>query len=93
MSTWRPISPPPFWKRWLPEWLHGPVKLVFQGSILGLVLFSGFAFFYFMLAMRFDLDEVAKLPTGTMFYDRKGEAIAAPGATGRVLVSRKEIPD
>lgn len=93
MSTWRPISPPPFWKRWLPEWLHGPVKLLFQASIIGLILFSGFAFFYFMLAMRFDLDEVAKLPTGTMFYDRKGVAIAAPGATGRKLVTRKEIPD
>jgi membrane peptidoglycan carboxypeptidase len=93
MSTWRPISPPPFWKRWLPEWLHGPVKLMFQACVLGLVVFCGFAFFYFMLAMRFNLDEVAKLPTGTTFYDRKGVAIAAPGATGRKLVTRKEIPD
>ena len=93
MSTWRPISPPPFWKRWLPEWLHGPVKWMFQATLIGLILFSGFAFFYFMLAMRFNLDDVAKLPTGTMFYDRKGVAIAAPGATGRKLVTRKEIPD
>ena len=93
MSTWRPISPPPFWKRWLPECLHGPVRLTFQCSVLGLVVLSGFAFFYFMLAMRFDLDEVAKLPSGTTFYDRKGVEITAPGTTGRKLVTRADIPD
>jgi penicillin-binding protein 1A len=93
MSTWRPISPPPFWKRWLPECLHGPVRITFQLSILGLVLLSAFAFFYFLLAMRFDLDEVAKLPAGTTFYDRKGREITAPGASGRKLVTRAEIPD
>ena len=93
MSTWRPISPPPFWKRWLPERLHGPVVLLFQLSIFGLLVASGFAFFYFMLAMRFNLDEVAKLPVGTTYYDNKGVEIAAPGASGRKLVTRKDIPE
>lgn len=93
MSTWRPISPPPFWKRWLPEWLHGPVKFVFVTTLLGLIIGSGVAFFYFMAAARYDLDEVAKLPTGTTFYDRTGVEIAAPGASGRKLVTRGEIPD
>jgi penicillin-binding protein 1A len=92
MSTWRPISPPPFWKRWLPEWLHGPVKLLFQLSIAGLVVLSGLVFFYYMLAMRFDMSEVAKLPEGTVFYDRKGQEITAPGGTGRKLVKREDIP-
>lgn len=93
MSTWRPISPPPFWKRWLPEVLHGPVRLLFQVSIVAIILLTGFAFFYFMLAMRFNLDEVAKLPVGTTFHDRQGTEIAAPGSTGRKLVTRQDIPD
>ena len=93
MSTWRPISPPPFWKRWLPEWLHGPARLTFQIAALGLLILSAVAFFYFMLAMRFDLDEVAKLPLGTTVYDRKGVEIAAPGAAGRKMVQREDIPD
>ena len=93
MSTWRPISPTPLWKRCLPEFLHGPVRFAFQCSLLGLVVLSAFGFFYFMLAMRFDLDEVAKLPAGTTFYDRKGVAIEAPGASGRKLVTRADIPD
>jgi len=93
MSTWRPIHPPPFWKRWLPEWLHGPVQLGLQLTVLSAVALSGFVFFYFMLAMRFDLEEVAKLPAGTTYYDRKGDEITAPGDSGRKLVTREDIPD
>jgi hypothetical protein len=48
--------------------------------VVGLLVVSGIAFFYFMLAMRFDLDEVSRLPAGTTFYDRKGVEIAAPEA-------------
>ena len=93
MSTWRPIHPPSFWKRWLPDWLHGPVKLLFQFSIAALVILFGFAFFYFLLAMRFDMDEVAKLPVGTTFYDREGQEIVAPGSNSGKLVKRQDIPD
>ncbi len=93
MSTWRPISPPPFWKRWLPEWLHGPVKLVFQLTLTGLIVVSAVAFYYFMQAMRFDMKQIAMLPAGTTFYDRKGVEIAAPGGSGRKLVKRADIPD
>ncbi len=93
MSTWRPIPPLPFWKRWLPEWLHGPVRLLFMLTLTGFVLLSGFVFFYFMLAMRFDMSEVAKLPAGTTFYDSQGVEITAPGGQGRKLVKREDIPD
>lgn len=93
MSTWRPIHPPAFWRRWLPEWSHGPVKLLFQLSLVGLAALSAVVFFYFMLAMRFDMAEVAKLPAGTIYYDRKGEEINAPGGNSRKLVTRAEIPD
>jgi membrane peptidoglycan carboxypeptidase len=69
------------------------VKWLFKLSILGLVVVSGLVFFYFMLAMRFDMAEVAKLPAGTTFYDNKGAEITAPGGVGRKLVRREDIPD
>ncbi len=93
MSTWRPIHPPPFWKRWLPAWMHGPVKVVFLLGLTGFVIGAGIVFFYFMLAMRYDLDEVAKLPAGTTYFDRKGVEIAAPGSSGRKLAKRQDLPD
>jgi membrane peptidoglycan carboxypeptidase len=93
MSTWRPISPPSFWKRHLPEWMHAPVMLGMQLALLAFIGFCGFVFFYFMLAMKFNLDDIAKLPSGTTYYDRKGMEITAPGASGRKMVKRDEIPD
>ncbi len=93
MSTWRPIEKTPLWKRWLPVWMHGPVVLLFQVSIAALVLVLGVAFFYFLVASKFDLDEVAKIPSGTVFFDRNGQEIVAPGVSGRKTVRRDEIPE
>ena len=93
MSTWRPITPPPFWKRWLPEFLHGPVRLLSLFTLLGFAVFSVLAFIYFLLAMRFDLDEVARLPAGTSYYDRKGKEMIVSGGVGRKLAARKDIPE
>jgi len=69
------------------------MRLGFQLGMLAMVVFSGIAFYYLMLAMRFDLDDVARLPQGIVFYDRKGAEIAAPGSAGRRLVKRADIPD
>ena len=46
-----------------------------------------------MLAMRFDMNEVARMPAGTTFYDSKGVEITAPGGAGRKLIKRQDIPD
>ncbi len=69
------------------------MKWLFLLSISGLTVVCGIAFIYFMRASRFDMAEVAKLPVGTIFEDRKGVEITAPGASGRKLVTRAEIPD
>jgi penicillin-binding protein 1A len=93
VSSWRPITPDPFWKRWLPQWLHAPAIWTFRAAILGLVCFLGFAFFYFLLAMRFDLDEVAKLPAGTILYDRNGTELPSSFGDGRRLAKREDLPE
>jgi membrane peptidoglycan carboxypeptidase len=93
MSTWRPIPPDPCWKRWLPTWLHAPVAWLFRLGVLALVLFLGIAFFYFLLAMRFDLDEVAKLPAANTLYDRKGVELPSSIGDGRRLATRDDFPD
>lgn len=93
MSTWRPIAKTPFWKRWLPAWLHVPVVLLFQLSVTAVVVLLGIVFFYFLVASKFDLDEVAKIPRGTIFYDRDGKEITVPGVGGRKTVKRAAIPE
>lgn len=93
MSTWRPITPPPLWKRCLPGWLHAPVVLLFQISVLGAVVGLGVCFFYFIAASKYDLDDVAELPNATLFYDRNGREFEGVGGAGRKLVTREEIPN
>jgi len=93
MSILHPNRPLPLWKRWLPEWLHGPVKLMLFTGLLGLLVTSGVAFFYYTQALRHDPEEVTMLPAGTIYYDRKGVEISAPGLAGRRLVERGDIPD
>jgi len=50
-------------------------------------------FFYFLVASKFNLDEVSQIPRGTVFYDRTGKEIVATGVGGRKTVKRAEIPD
>lgn len=77
----------------LPAWFHGPAVFLVQAGIVALVLVLGIAFFYFLAASKFDLDQVGKLPRGTAFYDRNGKEIELPGASGRKMVKRADIPD
>jgi len=93
MSSWRPIPRPAFWKRWLPEWLHGPTRLLGWSALIGTICALGLAFFYFLLAMRFDLEEVARLPAGSMFLDRRGVELPSPSGAGQRLATREDIPD
>ncbi len=93
MSTWRPIENTACWKRCLPPWLHAPVVILFQLTVAAAVVGLGVVFFYFILASRFDLDEVAKLPQATVYHDRTGKELEAPGESGRRVVKRSEIPE
>jgi penicillin-binding protein 1A len=69
------------------------VALAFQLLVAAAVIGLGVVFFYFILASRFDMDEVAKLPREAVFLDRTGKELEVAGASGRRMVERGEIPD
>lgn len=93
MSNWRPIEKTPLWKRWLPTLLHAPVVILFQLSITAAVVGFGVVFFYFSLASRYDIDEVAKLPQSAVYYDHNGKELESPSESGRRVAKRREVPD
>lgn len=93
MSTWRPITKTPLWKRWLPGWLHAPVVLLFQISVTFVVIVLGICFFYFIASSKYDLDEVVQLPNATVFYDRNGSELEGAGGAGRKLAKRDDLPE
>ncbi len=93
MSTWRPISNTQFWRRWLPSWLHTPVILIFWASGTLFIISLGLAFYYYLKASDFDLDEISKLPEENIFYDRSGKSLDVPDKGGRIIINRSDIPD
>ena len=93
MSTWRPIPPPPRWHKWLPQWMHAPVRWLFYLTITCAIIALCLFLFYYSVASRFDLDEVAKMPARTMIYDRNGKELDLTLGTSRRLITRKDIPD
>lgn len=94
MSTWRPITKMPLWKRWLPGWLHSPLVLLFQIFLGMMVIALGIVFFYFIAAAKFDLDEVTELPRANTYFDRSGKRIEVGGdGGGREVIKRSEIPE
>jgi len=93
MSTWRPISTPPRWLRWMPAWLHAPVRWVLWLSFTGLIVAMGVAFTYYCLAMKFDLEEVNRLPAANILYDRTGREMDAAVGNNRRLITRADLPD
>lgn len=93
MSTWRPIPRESRWQQWLPVWLHAPVRWIFGIALAGLIAVLGVAFFYFCLAVRFDLNEVARLPASNLIYDRNGRELDATAGNSRRLITRTDLPD
>ena len=77
----------------MPAWLHTPVRWTLWISLLCLIIVAGIAFSYFCMAMRFDLDEVARLPASNRVLDRNGKEIAASTGESRRLITRADLPD
>lgn len=93
MSIWRPINREPIWKRLLPVWLHPWVRWLTVCVALAVLAAAGLAFFYFSQSMRFDIDEVARMPAGTVFHDRHGREILLAGGGSPRQADRADIPD
>ena len=93
MSSWRPIRRLPHWLRWIPDPALTLLRRLAWLAAASLVLFSGIAFFYFLLAQRFDITQVEKLPAGTLLYDVNGIEIDTGSHSGRRLVKRTDIPE
>lgn len=93
MSTWRPIKHPPRWLRWMPEWLRSTIRTGLWIGAIALVVLGGIAFSYFLMARRYDIREVERLPSGTRYFDRKDVEIDDGTRSSRRLITHDDLPD
>ena len=93
MSTWRPISPPPFWKRWLPECLHGPVRLRSSSRCSAWSCSRPSRSSTSCWRCASIWTKSPNCPPAPRSMTARAVEIAAPGGAGRKLVNREDIPD
>ena len=93
MSTWRPVSRPPRWLAWMPDWVIGVGKFCLWVGGIGAVIGLCIALFYFTRASRFDLDEVEAMPARTTILDRDENPIEVSWGSSRHLAKREDLPE
>ena len=77
----------------MPGWLMTGLRWSFWMGIAAAVLGLAVGSYYFYLATRYDLAEVASLPAHTAILDKDGKELGGGGGSNRRLVTRADIPD
>ncbi len=77
---------------WTPGWLRVLLKIGFRLTLIGTILFTLVALFYYYLASQYDLDEVAKVTEPNLVLAQDETELAAIGADSRRLIEYTELP-
>ena len=90
--TWVEDDEPRWWER-LPNWVRALFRLSWRLALIFLLILIGVISTYFVIASRYDLDEVVTMAERTILYDHNGRELAAIHGTKRRLVEPNEIPE
>jgi len=77
----------------MPSWIPGPVRWAMKWGMIAGCLFLMVAMYYFYLASKFDMAEVAKMPERSVIFDRNGDEYAFIHGERRRSITRDEIPE
>ncbi len=91
--SWKPSNSPSKLPAWVPLRLRTVIRWCFKWGLVGFSVLVAFALFYFYLALKFDLSDVAQMPERSVILDRHGVEFAAIHGERRRLITREEIPD
>lgn len=91
--SWKPSKKPSRFPGWVPPRLRGFIRWCVKWGLVALALLLAVALFYFYLALKYDLGEVARMPERTVVLDRHGIEFAAVHGERRRLITRGEIPE
>lgn len=91
--SWKPAERPSRFPDWVPEWLRGFIRWSLKWGLVALTVLLAVVLFYFYLALKYDLKEVARMPERSVIVDRYGIEFAAIHGERRRLITRDEIPE
>ena len=91
--SWKPANQSSRLPQWIPSRFHGLLRWTIKWAFIGGSIFVAIAIFYFYLALKFDLSEVAKIPERSTVLDRHGETYGLIHGERRRVITRDELPD
>jgi len=91
--SWRPANQSSRFPEWVPKRLHGPLRWMVKWGAMSAIVVVAVVIFYFYLALKFDLSDVARMPERSVILDRHGEAYGLIHGERRRLITRDEIPE
>lgn len=91
--NWKPAQSPSRFPDWVPLRLRGVIRWCIKWGLVALTIFVAVGLFYFYLALKYNLTDVARMPERSVVLDRHGLEFAAIHGERRRLITREEIPD
>ncbi len=95
--SWKPADDStriPSWvPGWVPGWVCGLFRRLLKWCLVSLAVLVAVSLLYFYLSLKYDLNEVSKIPERSVILDRSGEEFATIHGERRRLITREEIPD
>ncbi|MFK7911471.1 MAG: transglycosylase domain-containing protein [Akkermansiaceae bacterium] len=91
--SWKPSKKPSKFPDWIPPRLRGFIRWCLKWGLVSFTLLVAIVLFYFYLALKYELADVARMPERSVIMDRHGIEFAAIHGERRRLITRDEIPD
>ncbi len=91
--SWKPSKKPSKFPDWVPLRLRGIIRWLIKWGLVSLTVLLAVGLFYFYLALKYDLSDVAQMPERSVVLDRHGIEFAAIHGERRRLITREEIPE
>lgn len=89
---WKPANKKSPMTQWMPEWLRLSLKVCFRLGLIGLLLFSLLASYYYYQARKFDLGKVAEEQRQSVLLDTNGLPLLGSGSKQDSLVTKDALP-
>lgn len=90
--SWKPNNTKSPVTAWMPEWLRLTAKVCARLVIIGCILFSLLACYYFYQAKQFDLDKVAEEQLQNTLLDNTGTPLIGGNSAQSSLISKDDLP-
>ncbi len=92
-SNWKPARRDSRYPNWIPLWLQHGIRVGARCCAIVSLLLLLIALSYFILSLRYNIEEIREMPERSVIFDIEGRELATLHGENRRLIAREEIPE